>query len=60
MDVILQSIGREDTKDITFTVHKKDLEESRQILEDHREALKFDHIETDEGIGQRSPSWARA
>ena len=54
VDVILQSIGREDTKDITFTVHKKDLEESRQILEEHREALRFDHIETDESIGKVS------
>ena len=54
VDVILQSIGREDTKDITFTVHKKDLEESQQILEEHKEALKFDHIETDESIGKVS------
>ena len=54
VDVILQSIGREDTKDITFTVHKKDLEDSRKILEEHREALKFDHIETDESIGKVS------
>ena len=54
VDVILQSIGREDTKDITFTVHKKDLEESKQILEEHKETLRFDHIETDEGIGKVS------
>lgn len=51
---ILQSIGREDTKDITFTVHKKDLEESKQILEEHKETLRFDHIETDESIGKVS------
>ena len=54
VDVILQSIGREDTKDITFTVHKKDLEESQKVLEEHKEALKFDHIETDESIGKVS------
>ena len=53
VDVILQSIGREDTKDITFTVHKKDLEESKQILEEHKETLRFDHIE-DESIGKVS------
>ena len=34
VDVILQSIGREDTKDISFTVHKKDLEEAEEILEE--------------------------
>ena len=54
VDVILQSIGREDTKDITFTFHKKDLEESKQILEEHKETLRFDHIETDESIGKVS------
>ena len=54
VDLILQSIGREDTKDITFTVHKKDLEESKQILEEHKETLRFDHIETDESIGKVS------
>jgi aspartate kinase len=54
VDVILQSIGRQDTKDITFTVHKKDLEESEKILNEHKEALKFDHLATDEKIGKVS------
>ena len=54
VDVILQSIGREDTKDITFTVHKKDLEEAETVLNDHKEVLKFDHIESDEAIGKVS------
>ncbi|MEG1987948.1 MAG: aspartate kinase [Oscillibacter sp.] len=54
VDVILQSIGRADTKDITFTVHKKDLEEAGAVLNDHKEALRFDHIETDEKIGKVS------
>lgn len=54
VDVILQSIGRQDSKDITFTVHKKDMEEAEQILNDHREALKFDHIEMDDKIGKVS------
>ena len=54
VDVILQSIGREATKDITFTVHKKDLEEVEDVLNEHKEALKFDHIEADEHIGKVS------
>ncbi len=54
VDVILQSIGREDTKDITFTVHKKDVEQSVELLEEHKQALKFDHIATDERIGKVS------
>ncbi len=54
VDVILQSIGREDTKDITFTVHKKDVAQSVELLEEHKTALKFDHINTDEHIGKVS------
>jgi len=54
VDVILQSIGRQDSKDITFTVHKKDREEAEQILNDHKDVLKFDHLETDDKIGKVS------
>ena len=54
VDVILQSIGREDTKDITFTVHKKDQTEVETILREHKEALRFDHIEADNAIGKVS------
>lgn len=54
VDIILQSIGREDTKDISFTVHKKDLEEATAVLEENRASLRFDHIETDSHIGKVS------
>ena len=54
VDVILQSIGREDTKDISFTVHEKDLEETVQILTDSKQTLKFDHIAADDHIGKVS------
>ena len=54
VDVILQSIGREDTKDITFTVHKKDQAEAESILNEHKEALRFGHIESDDEIGKVS------
>ena len=54
VDIILQSIGREDTKDISFTVHKKDLDEAKEILEENKESMRFDHIETDSHIGKVS------
>ena len=54
VDLILQSIGREDSKDISFTVHEKDLEEAKEILEENKESLRFDHIETDSHIGKVS------
>ena len=45
VDLILQSIGREDSKDISFTVHEKDLEDAQEILTENQEVLCFDHIE---------------
>ena len=54
VDLILQSIGREDSKDISFTVHEKDLEDARAILTESQEVLCFDHIEVDGNIGKVS------
>ena len=54
VDIILQSIGREDTKDISFTVHKKDLEDAESILNEYKEALLIEDIETDSHIGKVS------
>ncbi len=44
VDVIIQSAGREGTKDITFTVDESNLEESVSILEEHQEELRFKNI----------------
>ena len=54
VDNILQSIGRDDTKDISFTIHQKDMEEAISILEENKESLKFDHIEADNKVGKVS------
>ena len=54
VDLILQSIGREDSKDISFTVHEKDLEDAQEILTENQEVLCFDHIEADGNIGKVS------
>lgn len=54
VDNILQSIGRDDTKDISFTIHQKDMEAAISILEENKESLKFDHIEADNKVGKVS------
>ena len=54
VDLILQSIGREDSKDISFTVHEKDLEDAQEILTENQEVLCFVHIEVDGNIGKVS------
>ena len=54
VDLILKSIGREDSKDISFTVHEKDLEDAQEILTENQEVLCFDQIEVDGNIGKVS------
>ena len=54
VDIILQSIGRNDTKDISFTVSKQDLERAKEALEAHKSALGFDHIDVNDAIAKVS------
>jgi aspartate kinase len=54
VDIILQSIGRNNTKDITFTVSKDDLPVTLKTLEDHRDEIGCDMISYDEKIAKLS------
>ena len=54
VDIILQSIGRHKTKDISFTVGKQDMERTKKLLEDHVELLGFDHIDVSDQIAKIS------
>ena len=54
VDIILQSIGRSDTKDISFTVAKGDMELARRLLEDNRDSIRFDHIDVSDNIAKVS------
>ena len=54
VDLILQSIGRDDTKDISFTVAKGDAQRAAQVLEEHREAIGFHNIEVSEQVAKIS------
>ncbi len=54
VDIILQSIGRSETKDISFTVAKGDMELARQLLEDNRDSIRFDHIDVSDNIAKVS------
>lgn len=54
VDIILQSIGREDKKDISFTVAKSDTDAAKRILEENREYIGFDHIDVNENIAKVS------
>ena len=54
VDIILQSIGRSDTKDISFTVAKGDMELAQRLLEENRERIHFDHIDVSDNIAKVS------
>jgi len=54
VDVILQSIGRENKKDISFTVQKAHLEEAIAILEGAKETLEFETIKHREDLSKVS------
>ena len=54
VDIILQSIGREDKKDISFTVAKSDTQEATGVLEENREYIGFGHIDVNDRIAKVS------
>ena len=54
VDVILQSIGRAGTKDISFTVNKDDLEDATATLEEHQERLGFKELHSERNIAKLS------
>ncbi len=54
VDIILQSIGRDETKDISFTISKSDLDTARQIIEENREIIGFDHMTISDSVAKVS------
>ena len=44
VDIILQSIAREKTKDISFTVNEEDVENAIRIIEENKERLTFHEV----------------
>ena len=50
VDLILQSIGRGNTKDISFTIPKSEMEHARQALAAEQEVIGFDHINVTDKI----------
>lgn len=50
VDIILQSIGRNGSKDISFTVKRDDADRAKELLEGNKGSLAFDHIDVDKGV----------
>src|SRR5690554_2035174 len=55
VDVILQSVGRDGTKDISFTVSKDNVDEAVEIIERHRTgSLQFQKIDVEKSVAKVS------
>ena len=54
VDIILQSVGREGTKDISFTVASDDLENPIRILEENKKRLTIQDITWNEKVAKLS------
>ncbi len=55
VDIILQSIGRNGTKDISFTISEDDVEEALATMERHRQtSLICDHIDVNREVAKVS------
>ena len=50
VDIILQSIGRDETQDISFTVRRSDVDQAVALLEEHKSSLEFDRIDVDKSV----------
>ena len=54
VDIILQSIGRAGTKDISFTVDSKDLDEAIKALEEAKSKIGFEEITHEDNVAKVS------
>lgn len=54
VDIILQSIGRGDTKDISFTVAQSDLDTATKILTDNQSRLGFESMSHNSDVAKVS------
>ena len=54
VDIILQSIGRNDNKDISFTVSRSDAQRTKELMETEKESLGFESITVGENVAKVS------
>ena len=54
VDMILQSLGREGTKDIVFTLADKDVMACAKLLDENKDLLSYDHMDIDTSVSKVS------
>jgi len=54
VDIIIQSMGKNRTNDISFTVAKKDMEAAHDAILEYKESIGFDHVDVDQNVAKVS------
>lgn len=54
VDIIIQSTTAEDTTNLSFSIKTESLEEALLVLENNKDSLKFDRIESEVGLAKVS------
>ena len=54
VDIILQSIGRDGSKDISFTVGKDDMPKAVEVMKENQEAIGFQTVEATDQVAKIS------
>ena len=54
VDIILQSIGRDDSKDISFTVARSDAQRAKEVMEENKESIGCQSVELNDQIAKVS------
>ena len=54
VDIILQSIGRDDSKDISFTVSQDDMERAREVMSANQDLIGFKSLEFSDKVAKIS------
>ena len=54
VDIILQSIGRDESKDISFTVSQDDLDRAQQVMAANQELIGFKSMEATDKVAKIS------
>ena len=54
VDIILQSIGRNDSKDISFTVSQDDMAKAVEVMKENQETIGFSAVEATDQVAKIS------
>lgn len=54
VDMIIQSLGHDERKDIIFTVAEKDVMACAKLLDENKDTLNFDHMDINTGVSKVS------